>query len=252
MELTGSEATPEVTPEATPEVTPEATPSTEETKVEETTEETPKEGEVEETTEGEPTEELFDLPDGRKVNAAGLKTEYENLLPEFTRKSQELADINREKELNRTSTNEPDWKKPDYVPKDYAEVIEIAKAAALEEISSNAQKETERQDGVKAAIEAELITLKSKDPSLDENALFLHANKYGFQNLTHAHSNMADMKKTAVDVEQRTVKNLKTREVDPISTGASGDMPEDSGYDPNSMSQFEGAAEYLEHLKGKK
>jgi len=70
--------------------------------------------------------------------------------------------------------------------------------------------------------------------------------------LTTAYANMNDMKKTAIDVEQKTVKNLKTREADPISTGTGGEAPDDSGYDPNEMSQYDGAAEYLSHLKGKK
>ena len=63
---------------------------------------------------------------------------------------------------------------------------------------------------------------------------------------------MIDMKKALVDVEQRTVKNLKTREADPISTGPTGDMPDSTGYDPRAMSAFDGAAEYLAFIKGKK
>jgi hypothetical protein len=88
---------------------------------------------------------------------------------------------------------------------------------------------------------------------LDENCFIPHANKYSFSNLSKAHANMTDMKKSAVEIEQRTVKNLKTREVDPISTGQGGEISEESGYDPSQMSQFEGAADYLKHLvKGKK
>ena len=63
---------------------------------------------------------------------------------------------------------------------------------------------------------------------------------------------MTDMKKSAVDIEKRTVKNIKTREADPISTGQNADIPEDSGYSPGEMSQFDGAAEYLNHIKGNK
>ena len=79
--------------------TMEFTPSVEDTPSEETpTEETPVEGEestdetpVEESTEEEA--ELFELPDGRKVDAATLQTEWkENFAPEFTRRSQELAE----------------------------------------------------------------------------------------------------------------------------------------------------------------
>jgi hypothetical protein len=112
--------------------------------------------------------------------------------------------------------------------------------------------EQERVAGIQKAVEIELFNVKALDPKLDENALFQHANKYGFNSLKTAYENMSDMKKTAVDIEQRTVKNLKTREVDPISTGPGGELPVESGYDPTEMSRFDGAAEYLSHLKGKK
>lgn len=243
MELTGSEEAPEETPIV--ETPVEETPSTEES-----IEEVPVDPEPEEVT----TEEvLYETPDGRKVTADVLQKEWkENFLPEFTRKSQRLAEIDREKELNRSPKEEPAWKDPNYVPQNYAEVIEIAKAAAIDQIQNDAKSEQNRIASIKKSVETELSGLKTKDPSLDENSLFQHANKYGFQSLTTTYANMKDMKKTAVDVEQRTIKNLKTRDVDPVSTGAGGEASDDSGYDPNEMSQYDGAAEYLSHLKGKK
>jgi len=50
-----------------------------------------------ETTESEtPEKELFELPDGRKVDSATLSKEWkENFYPEFTRRSQKLAEIER-------------------------------------------------------------------------------------------------------------------------------------------------------------
>jgi len=51
-----------------------------------------------ETTKSEtPEESLFELPDGRKVDASTLSKEWkENFYPEFTRRSQQLADIKRQ------------------------------------------------------------------------------------------------------------------------------------------------------------
>ena len=244
MELSGSEETPEVVPEATPEATP--TP-------EEPAEETPKEEVPAEAAPAETPEEpmLYETPDGRKVDAETLQKEWkDNFLPEFTRKSQQLADIEREK-LNNTPKDEPKWKDAEYVPETYAEVIQIAKAEALDQIKADQQAATDRDASIKDAVEKELSEIKATDANLDENALYAHANKYGFQSLKTAHVNMLDMKKTAIDVEARTVKNIKTREADPISTGTGGELPDSSGYDPAEMSQFDGAAEYLSHLKGK-
>jgi hypothetical protein len=199
-----------------------------------------------------PDENLFETPDGRKVDAATLQREWkENFLPEFTRKSQRLAEIDREKDLNRPN-DEPAWKKPDYVPQNYAEVIEFAKKEALNEIQSTYEAEQARIKSVQDAVDGELTEIKKTDPKLDENALFQHANKYGFSSLKTAHSNMLDMKKTALEVEQRTVKNIKTRDADPISTGHGGELPDTGGYDPREMSQFDSATAYLQFIKGKK
>jgi hypothetical protein len=195
---------------------------------------------------------LYDLPDGRKVNADALQREWkDNFLPEFTKKSQRLAEIDREKDLNRPG-DEPAWKKPDYVPQNYAEVIEFAKKEALNEIQSTHQAEQARIKAVQDSVDSELTEIRKADPKLDENSLFQHANKYGFSSLKTAHSNMLDMKKAAVEIEQRTVKNIKTRDADPISTGHGGELPDAGGYDPNEMSNFDSATSYLQFIKGKK
>lgn len=195
---------------------------------------------------------LYETPDGRKVDAETLQKEWkENFLPEFTRKSQRLAEIEGKKDITNPK-DEPDWKKPDYVPQNYGEVIELAKKEALDQIQRDAREQEERIKSVQTAVDNEIAELKKIDPKLDENSLFAHANKYGFGSLKAAHSNMTDMRKAIVETEQRTVKNLKTREADPISAGANGDLPADAGYDPKEMSQFDSATEYLNFIRGKK
>lgn len=199
-----------------------------------------------------PTEELFDLPDGRKVNAAGLKAEYENLLPEFTRKSQRLAELERDpnKDINKPNENVPEWKKPDYEPKSWAEAIEIAKAEALREITETQKAEQARVAAITTAIDTQIADIRKIDPNLDENALFLHANKYGFHDLKAAHTNMADMRKVVVETEQRVAKNVKTREADPVAGGTGIAPAADDGYDPREIGKYASAAEYMASLKG--
>lgn len=202
-----------------------------------------------------PEEVLYETPDGRKVNAETLQKEWkENFLPEFTRKSQRLAELERgvDTKITNPHKDEPEWKKPDYVPKDYAEVIELAKKEAINEIQNSYQEEQARIKSIQDSIDAEVNEIKKIDPKLDENALFQHANKYGFRDLKAAYANMTDMRKVVVDTEQRTVKNLKTREADPIAANPGGDLPDDSGYDPKKMSSYDSAGEYLNSLKGNK
>lgn len=242
MELTGSEETPVEEPKV------EETPSPEEPKVEET----PVADPAPEVT-PEPTVDLFDLPDGRKVTAAELKEEYQKLLPEFTRKSQKLAEYEKgKKDINSDLDKEPEWKNPDYVPKTYAEIIELAKTEAINDIKRGYEEEQARTKEITARIDEEIAELKKQDPKLDENALFVHANKYGLQNLKFAYQNMTDMKKAIVETEQKTIKNLKTREADPVSTGASPASTEDDGYDPNDVGQYQSANEFLARVKGNK
>ena len=243
MELTGSDSTPVVD-------TPSSGTTPEEVKTEDTpvdpTPENPEETPA-------PEEVLYETPDGRKVSADVLQKEWkDNFLPEFTKKSQELADLKREKDSINPPKDEPKWKNPDYVPENYAEVIEIAKAEAIQDMRNSAVAEQEKVKAIQTAVDGQLNELKTLDPKLDENTLFQHANKYGFRDLKTAYTNMVDMKKVVTDTEQRTVKNLKNREADPIAGDPGGDAPDDSGYDPAKMSQFDSAAEYMESLKGKK
>lgn len=202
----------------------------------------------------EAEEVLYETPDGRKVNAETLQKEWkENFLPEFTRKSQRLAEIEREREINKSpQKDEPDWKKQDFVPKTYAEIIDIAKQEAINDIKRAEAERIQKEEEITQSIDREVANLKAIDPKLDESALFAHANKYGFQDLKAAHTNMLDMRKVSEQVEQRTVKNLKKREADPISAGNNSNIIEDDGYDPLNMSRYESASDFLAAFKGKK
>uniref|UniRef100_A0A7V3N5P3 Uncharacterized protein n=1 Tax=candidate division CPR3 bacterium TaxID=2268181 RepID=A0A7V3N5P3_UNCC3 len=65
------------------------TPQSEETKGEEKT--------VSESSSAQ--EKLYTLPDGRKVTAEQVYEEYQKLLPEFTRRSQELSELKKKTEI---------------------------------------------------------------------------------------------------------------------------------------------------------
>lgn len=217
-------------------------------------EETPEEPEVqapsEEVIEAEPEEgqevepapaevELFELPDGRKVDAVTLQSEWKNnFYPEYTRKSQELAALKTQPAKEETKRVYED---PEYVPQTYAEIIEHAKNAALQELSQKEEERIAQQAAVENAVIEQLNEVKTMDPKVDENKLFLHANKYGFRDLKTAYENMKDMSQLAKNVQQTTAQNIAKRN-DPVSVspGAIGHKP-----DP---SQFGTAIEYLRSL----
>jgi len=228
----------------------------EETKVEETPEqpekdsvvETPETPEPKEETPEEPVEnQLFELPDGRKVDANTLSKEWkENFLPEFTRKSQKLSEYEKPKETLKEPSQvdplDPYSADPDYVPKSYKEIEDRAMQKALREFKKDQDLTISQEKALEDAVTNQLKEVETLDPAVNKNALFLHATKYRFSNLTDAYQNMKDMKTMTKKVQDTTVKNISKRN-DPVSTtpGATGAVP-----DP---SVFSSAVDYFRSIK---
>lgn len=192
-------------------------------------------------------EALYDLPDGRKVPAEVVKSEYENLLKDYTQKSQRLAEIERAKAPQINNQEVPEWKRPDYIPKSYDELIERGAELALQRLQETRQAEEARTREVVTLVDSQIAELKKADPKLDENALFSHATKYGFRDLKVAHQNMTALKQAALDAEQRTLKNIRARGDTPIA-GAPGVKVNDGALDPNIGKKYGSALEYFHSL----
>lgn len=226
------------------EVTPEETNPEETTEVEaeETTpegEETPAETPAETTPAVEP--ELFELPDGRKVDAATLSTLWkEEFYPDYTKKSQDLA-VYRQQQTPAETPTDP-LKDPNYIPPTYEELAVQIEQRILGGMQERQQKEAEARQAIEDTAIAQLAEVKAGDPNVNEGALFQHAMKYGFQDLRVAHSNMKDMFGAIKKAQTVTKQNVEAR-VDPVSTkpGATG-----GSLDPDS---FASSVDYLRALK---
>lgn len=192
-----------------------------------------------ESTPAEP--ELYELPDGRKVDGVTLTKEWkENFLPEFTRKSQILASIETPPKINDKPADP--LADPDYTPATYAELAaQIEKNLEAKNAAREQEKEAARK-AVEDSVTEQLETVKKLDPTVNENALFLHATKYGFRDLGLAYQNMKDMSTVIKKAQKTTADNIAKRS-DPVSVlpGATGARP-----DPSS---FATAREYLRSLK---
>jgi hypothetical protein len=212
---------------------PPETPSEETKEIPEVPTEEPKE---------KPEEELFELPDGRKVDAMTLTKEWkENFLPDYTRKSQELAKVSKGDIINKEPEKSP-YADPEYVPESYEELLRIAEERALAKIDEREKERLNQQIAIENEVASQLEEVKKIDPSLNENSLFLHATKYGFRDLKVAYQNMKDMNELVKNVQKTTATNIAKR-IDPVSvTGTSG------GSTPN-PSDFQSATEYLRSLK---
>ncbi len=213
-----------------------------ETPSEPTKTETPTE-KVETTEPVEPKVELFDLPDGRKVDAITLAKEFkENFIPEFTRKSQELAEL-KKGALPDNKPKENPYEDPNYTPQTYEEIIKVAEERAIAKLDAREKARVEQQQEIENEVVNQLTEIKKLDSTLNENALFLHANKYGFKDLKLAHANMRDMSEVIKKTQNTTAQNIAKR-TDPVSVtpGAGG-----QNLNPD---HFGSAIEYLRALKG--
>lgn len=190
----------------------------------------------------EPVVELFELPDGRKVDASTLTKEWkENFLPDYTRKSQALAKVTETINPNLPTKPTNPLEDPNWQPASYAELVQIAKQEMKADIERETQAQIEARQAIENQVSGQLDEIKKIDPTLNENALFLHATKYNFRDLKVAHQNMKDMAELAKNVQQTTAKNIAKRN-DPVSVspGATGARP-----DP---SHFSTARDYLRSL----
>lgn len=159
-----------------------------------------------------PEPELFELPDGRKVSGEELSKEWkDNFMPDYTRKSQELAEYKRSIETEKKQ-DIPKWKQEDYRPETYAELIEIARQEAVESIRNQERESLAEKERISKEVENTLSKLKGVDSNLDENKLFEHAVKYGFKDLNLAYQNMSDMGKIQATIEKKVLGNIKSRE----------------------------------------
>lgn len=196
----------------------------------------------------EPESKLYDLPDGRKVDAETLTKEWkENFLPDYTRKSQELAKVSKG-DINNNQPTEKVYDNPEWEPKTYAELIKVAKEEALQEIQAKEEEKITRQQNIENEVVEQLSEVKKLDPNLDENSLFLHANEYrqkygvAFPNLMFAYKHMKDTSDLTKKIQKTTAENI-TKRNDPVSIapGAIGNT--------SNPSDFGNAVAYLRSLK---
>lgn len=189
------------------------------------------------------TEQLVELPDGRKVNAEQAAQEYKNLLSDYTRKSQKLATY---ESGNKEITKQEAPKTDEWIPQTWEEVLAKAEESVLNKMNSKAEEEAKHQQVVLSTVQSQLEEIKKVDTTVNETALFSHATKYGFTDLVKAHTNMRDMHKTIDKVREDTARNIQKRNAEPISgspnssTSVDGDV-----YQPTHMS----ALDFLQSLQ---
>lgn len=217
----------------------------------ESPDDSPKEGE--ETTPEPDTsvdDNLYELPDGRKLSGEDVKKEYMSLLSDYTQKSQKLAEFEKNTINNDKAPESKPYEDPNWTPSTWAELINIAKTELKQESELEMQQKLRQQQELENSVLSELEQLKKADPSLNENSLFVHANEYrqkygvSFPNLSSAYQHMKDEQNKLKSVQQIAAKN-KEKHNDPVST-PSNSNPIGNKPDPT---MFGSAVDFLRSLK---
>lgn len=189
---------------------------------------------------------MYELPDGRKVTADELYKEHtENLLPEFTRRSQKLSELEGKNQTqpDHSQSEKPNpYADPNYIPQTYEEIIAAAEERALARVEARERQAIETRQAVETQVASEIEEIKKTDPGVNTDQLFAHAVKYGFSDLKAAHQNMKDMSALVEKTQKATVQNVVKR-TDPVSK-----TNQPSGSKPH-PSQFQSAGDYLNAIK---
>lgn len=203
-----------------------------------------------------PAAELYELPDGTKVDAKGLSEAWrDNFMPEFTRRSQELSVLKAKSTPPAAKEEQPSatpWSDPAWEPKTYQELIEAASTKAKEETWQKVLEESTRGEREQAErdayISSEIEHLKVLDPKVNVSAVMAHASKFAFPSLIPAFQNMKTIEEAERRAEERVLKNMKQRAGEPVGTG-SADPGAGIVFPPGVRSGYEKAKWILNNQK---
>lgn len=187
--------------------------------------------------------ELFELPDGRKVDATTLSQEWkENFMPEFTRRSQDLAVFRQGQQHNPAEAPLDPLNDPDYIPPTYGTLAEQIEQRILGGMQARQQAEQAQRQALEDNAVAQLTEVKQLDPNVNEGRLLQHAMKYQFADLRVAFASMRDTDAAVKAAMTHTKGNGEAR-IDPVSTrpGAVGA--------PLNPDAFSSSVDYLRALK---
>lgn len=151
--------------------------------------------------------------------------QYKNLLPDYTRKSQKLAEFEK---VNKPSIddNTPEFLKPGWQPKSYADLQDaLRKSIELgqEKVFAKLQAERDAQSNAEKELEGFISEVKKSDKEFSEKEFFAYAKKHEFPitdiaSLKSIYSSYKDVRDAQIKGETNALKNRDKR----FSAGVSG------------------------------
>lgn len=174
------------------------------------------------------SEKLYEMPDGRKLTADQVHAEYNNLLPDYTRKSQELAKLTGKpnEQQGQPDPNDPlaKFKDPNYQPQSWAEVLEAAKLLVDNDLKAKdeaTKKEQQEREAVSKQIDEAVAKIKETDKALDEEDMFTYAAEKAKKGVQYAsvdalyddYKAIRDARKQGMSEAHRNMQNRGARDV---------------------------------------
>ena len=167
----------------------------------------------------------YEMPDGTKADAETLaKAWKENFMPEYTRKSQELAALKQSlapKEDKPVDAPNP-LDNPDWSPENYGQLSSAIEQKVWKQILESAGEEERQAQERDAYIQREVQELKTLDKDVDVNRVMAHAAKYAYPSLLPAFQNMKAMEDAVRMAEERVLKNIQARSAAPVGSPTGG------------------------------
>lgn len=168
-------------------------------------------------------------------------TDYDALLPDYTKKAQALAALAGDKNLDKPQEDLPSFLKPGWKPKDFTELGSALKEA-VEWGEKRSQKATEdkilQSKEAKEAVDAFVAEIRKSDKEFDDQEFFQyiarhHSRVDTVDDLKSEYSKYQEANADGKMAERRTILNKVKRTADSVSKPASarGKLP----YDANEL-----------------
>lgn len=171
-----------------------------------------------------PEPQLYELPDGKKVDAETLAKEFsQNFYPEYTRKSQELSALKSKfnpQPENKEPIQAPWETDPNWTAENYSDLAAPLKQQITrevwEEIAKQAEAVEREEQERTQAVQQEIDYIKSIDKDADPGKVMSHAAKFQFPSLVAAWQNLKTIDEAVKIAEERAVKNMTQRAANPV------------------------------------
>jgi len=165
-------------------------------------------------------------------------TDYDALLPEFTKKSQALAALTGDKKLNESQEDQPSFLKPGWKPKDFTELGEAIKEA-VEWGEKRSQKATEEKtlqsQEAQKAVDSFVSEVKKSDKEFDDKEFFQYIERHRIkvdtiEDLKSVYSAYTEANADGKMAERRVLLGKVKRASDSVSKpgSAGGKLPYDA------------------------